>query len=130
MFIRDLLESLGAEKRKQARMKQTQRFAAGVGIAAIAGITTGILIAPKSGKETMDNMKDKANDTVEAIKNFVQQKSDTLKDAATDTAQKVSDAIEDADKKSAGVGKEVKNGYKRFKNDVHKTKQGIIKKLQ
>lgn len=129
MSISDLLETLGKEKRRQARAKESLRFATGMGIAALAGVTTGILIAPKSGKEIVNAMKDKTNSTVETLKNLMHKGSDTVKDAAADTAQKASDVINDAKEKTAGVEKEVKAGYKRIKKDIYKTKQGISRRI-
>ena len=121
MNTKDFFELFG----KQARTKEMQRFAIGVGIAAIAGIITGVLIAPKSRKK----IKDKAISTVEDIGDFVQKKSKTIKDTADDTVQKVSDAIQDMDEKTTGVAKEMKNGYKKIKKDVDQTKQAISQQL-
>lgn len=129
MNVKEILDSFGKNKREQARAEEMQRFAVGVGIAAIAGITTGLLVAPKSGKEMLAEMKSKAIGAMHTISNFIQAQSDALKDAAADTAETVSDAIEDVEGKTAGVVTEMKSGYRKIKNDVDKSNRNISKKL-
>lgn len=62
-----------------------RKFAIGTVIAGIAGYVTGILTAPKSGKETRGDIVDKAED---------------IKDGAEDQLQNVHDELNDLIKKS------------------------------
>jgi hypothetical protein len=45
------------ERRKNERVNATRKFAIGMGFAAVVGVAIGILFAPKSGKETREDIK-------------------------------------------------------------------------
>ena len=77
MILRDLLDLVSKEKRKRERVKAAQKFAVGMGVIAAVGVVSGILFAPKSGKETREDMKKKAVNTVETIKDTVQKEVET-----------------------------------------------------
>jgi len=96
MILRDLLSLASKEKRKKERVKAVQKFAVGMGVAAAVGVATGVLFAPKSGKETRADLKKKAVNTIETIKGTVQKKAETVKDAAAHAAQEVRNVIKDA----------------------------------
>ena len=93
MSLRDLFDLVNKEKRKRNKVKAAQRIAVGVSVAATVGIATGILLAPKSGKETREDMKKKAVETVETIKDTVQKKVDSVKESATQVVQDVNNVI-------------------------------------
>jgi hypothetical protein len=60
MALKDLLDLTGKEKLRKKRTKTVQTIAVGVGAvvaAAAAGVATGILIAPKPGRETREDLK-------------------------------------------------------------------------
>lgn len=128
MNSKNMLDLFSKNKKKHSRAGEIGRFAAGVGIAAIAGIITGILIACKSGKETQADIKNKAISTAETVENFVQEKSNKIKTAVADTARKVSDTIENADDKATIIAKEIEDGYEKIKEDVDKIKKDISRK--
>jgi len=71
------------------------KFAAGTIFGAIIGLAAGILTAPKSGKETRADLKLKAED----MKNKATDVMDDVKDTATKTAEdmknKATDVVED-----------------------------------
>ena len=54
MSMRNLLDLVSKEKIKKERKKAAQKFAVGMGVVATAGVATGILYAPKSGKKTRE----------------------------------------------------------------------------
>jgi hypothetical protein len=59
MVFKGLLNSLNKQNKRRQAMKSAQQIAVGVGVvtlAAASGVATGILLAPKSGKETRDNL--------------------------------------------------------------------------
>ena len=60
MFFNDLLDMVNRKKRDEMRAKTALKFAVGMGIAATIGLAKGILYAPKSGKETRDELKKKS----------------------------------------------------------------------
>lgn len=53
-------------------------------IGSAAGIATGILMAPKSGKETREDIKRKAKENADTIKQKANQAKDTVSDKASD----------------------------------------------
>jgi hypothetical protein len=60
MALKDLLDITGKEKKRKQKVKTAKMIALGVGVAAVtaaAGVATGILIAPKSGKETWEDIR-------------------------------------------------------------------------
>jgi len=60
MGMKNFWEMVTQDKKEQERAVAARQIAIGVGavvIAAAAGVATGILIAPKSGKETWDDLK-------------------------------------------------------------------------
>lgn len=65
MFIKDYLENKKRKERNET--VKTVVLAAGVGIA--AGLTAGVLLAPKSGKETRADIAKKAEKAAEMAKN-------------------------------------------------------------
>ena len=114
MIIKDLIHLVYKEKRKKDRAKVVQNIAVGMGVVAVAGVATGILIAPKSGKELREDMKKKAINTVETLKEKVED---------------VKDKMEDAKEKTEEVNKEIKDGYDEIKKDINETAKNISKKL-
>ncbi|MCM1567698.1 YtxH domain-containing protein [Dehalobacter sp. 4CP] len=71
MIFKDLLLLVNKEKRERERVKAAQKIAVGMGAAVAVGVATGILFAPKSGKETRRNIKNNAINAVESIKDTV-----------------------------------------------------------
>ncbi len=108
------------------------KVVAGAFFGAIAGFVAGILTAPKSGKETREDIKNaslKAKDTAvekaEDARDFVVEKAGEAKDAATKTAQEVkakaSEVVEDATDKAV----ELKG---RTEQAIEGAKKGFAKK--
>jgi len=125
MILRDLLDLVSKEKRRQERVKAAQKFAVGMGVVAAVGVAIGIIFAPKSGKETRADLKQRAINTVETIKDTVQKKSEAVKDSAAHAAQEVSNVIKDVHGKTEGVKKDIKDGYHEITQDIHKTAENI-----
>ncbi len=99
MIIGDLLDLVNKKKREKARVRATLKFVAGMGIAAAAGLARGILFAPKSGKETREELKKKALSTVATIKDTVKKNMETVKDSVTKNVETVKDSAEHLAKK-------------------------------
>jgi gas vesicle protein len=130
MFIKDLMDMTGKEKKKQQRIHNAKTLAAGVGIAAAAGAAAGILLAPKSGKETRADIMNKAEDCVDTTKDMVHKKVETVKDSASHAAHEISDVIKDAQGKKAAVNKDIRNGRHEVARDVHMTSEKVSEDLK
>jgi gas vesicle protein len=105
MTIRHLLEMVNKDKRKKERVKAALEITIGMGIATALGVAIGVLIAPKSGKETREDLKIKVEHTVEAIKDKVHEKSELVKDTASFAAQELGKVIKDVRGKTEDVRK-------------------------
>ncbi|AEV67773.1 YtxH domain-containing protein [Acetivibrio clariflavus] len=91
MKIRDLLENRKRARRKAARKKAAKNIAVGAGVGAAVGLTAGVLLAPKSGKETREELAENVKDVAEKVA-----------DSTKKTARRVSVGT----KKAAGLLKE------------------------
>lgn len=94
MIIRDLLDLVNKEKRRKERAS-TLKCIVGMVVAVTAGVAVGILVAPMSGKETRDVLKEKAENTIGAIKDAVHKKEETVVEPATPTAQQADNDVKD-----------------------------------
>ena len=71
MVLREILETAKVERKKKAKAQVAKKFAIGTSAIAAIGVVTGIFIAPKSGRETRENMKKKVTSAVDTIKETV-----------------------------------------------------------
>lgn len=74
-----------------SNVKYKSAVAAGIVAGSAIGIVTGLLLAPKSGKELRQDISDKA----ENVKDVAQDKAGDIKDEAKDKASKAKDKITD-----------------------------------
>lgn len=68
MSLLQKIENKRAKKLKEERNKKVAIATAGVATGAIVGTISGILIAPKSGKETIQDVKEKTNENINKTK--------------------------------------------------------------
>jgi gas vesicle protein len=110
MTIRHLLDMVNRDKRKKERVKAALEISIGMGIATALGVAIGVLIAPKAGKETREDLKIKAEHTIEAIKHTAHEKAEMVKDSASFAAQELGKVIKDVRGKTEDVKKDIKEG--------------------
>lgn len=122
MSIKDLTDMIGKGSRKKQRAKDAKIMAAGIGAAAVAGVAAGILLAPKAGKETREDIKNKAAEVVDTTKEVVQDKAEHVKEAAVHVAEEIGDVIKEAkNKRSAKAA---------FKKEVNEEVAEVEKKIE
>jgi gas vesicle protein len=80
-----MLKSHKAEKQGWIR-----KFAIGAAITAVAGYLVGVLTAPKSGKETRADIKDKAYETYGAAEKELKHLHTELSDVIDEVSEKIS----------------------------------------
>lgn len=85
---------------KKDSSSTVKKFAIGAFIAALAGYLTGILTAPKSGKETRQDIKDTAQRTVAEAEKQLKRAHTELNDLLDQAKQKTADL-------KAGASKEI-----------------------
>ncbi len=100
MKLKDLLEQ---KKKKQERLRKKEnakKIAAGTATGILAGIAGGLLLAPKSGKETRQDISKAAKDINDTVKNKTIEAKKSVGDKAKDTKenfveakQKISDYL-------------------------------------
>lgn len=125
MNIKNLIALVSKEKRNKERVKAMQKIALGLGVAATAGVTAGIIISPKLSKAKSEDFKKKALDAVETINDTVEKKAEKVKNFTNHAAQKTSNVIEDGYEKSESVKKDIKNGYDEISKDINKVTENI-----
>src|SRR5213080_1086169 len=96
MTLKNEQDNLSKEPEEIEKVKVAQVLVVGMGIVAVvamaaAGVTTGVLIARKSGKKTREHLKKKAVNTVETIKDTIQKNAETVKDSTIHVVDKVKD---------------------------------------
>ncbi len=94
------------------------KFAAGTIFGAIVGLAAGILTAPKSGKETRadlkmkaEDMKNKATDVIEDVKDTATKKAEDIKNKATDVVEDVKDNALDFKERAERAATGAKEGF-------------------
>jgi gas vesicle protein len=65
------VKKVRSSQAKDIRRSRTKNMVIGVGIGSALGVATGILFAPKSGKETRQIIADKTSETVRNFKDNV-----------------------------------------------------------
>ena len=130
MILKDLQDLVNKENKKKERAMAVQKFVIGMGVVAALGVATGILFALKSGKETRQDLKNKAANTVETFKDTVQKKAEFVNDSAVHAAHEISNVIKDFHGKTTGVKREINEGYHDIAEDIHKTAENISNELK
>lgn len=107
MSLADILK----KNDKRAKRKNTAKVAAGIGLGAIAGAVAGTLLAPKSGKETRDDIvkgtmdtfekaKSTVNEAKEKISRNIEERKDIFGDSADQSA--ASEDLKESEETEAG----------------------------
>lgn len=95
MRLKDIINVAKNEKSKKQKANETKKLAAGITIGAILGTAAGIFVAPKSGKETLLDLKEKSEKALEAVNEKVKTIKDTANKTSGDIKEEMSEKIED-----------------------------------
>ena len=82
--------------KRQARKERGTGIAAGVAAGALIGAAAGILLAPKSGKETRADIKEKTGEVASVVKEKGGEVASTVKEKTVEYAGVVKDKAKDA----------------------------------
>ena len=93
MNLSRLIEQKRREKAIQAKKKTAKTLATGATLGVIAGALSGLLLAPKSGKETMNDLKDATKDAHKKFKNKANIASTNCKNNILDAKSKIKDYL-------------------------------------
>jgi len=106
MIFKDIQDWVSKDKRKKERAKAVHKIVVGTSIVAsvaLAGVATGILIAPKSGKTIREDIKKKALKTVETIKDTVCKTAETVKNTVDHAAQETENVIKEVHEEAEDI---------------------------
>jgi len=107
MFIQDLIEQKMRRVRAQEAKRTARDIAIGLGIGATLGAAAGILLAPKSGKETREDIAAGAKEVIDQVKDQVEEVGKVLKKEMND--EELSKDIKAVTKKVEAKAKDVKS---------------------
>ncbi len=130
MIIREMFEMIGKEKRRKQRIQNAKTLAIGISAAAAAGLAAGILFAPKSGKETRNDIKEKTKEVVENTKEAVTKNAKAMKESAAEAVQGISNVLKDAHEKKTAVDEDLKEGGREAAKVIHETSEKIAEDLK
>ncbi|HSX06903.1 MAG TPA: YtxH domain-containing protein [Candidatus Saccharimonadia bacterium] len=75
--------------RQEKKQQLAKKFALGALLSALAGYLTGLLTAPKSGKETRQTIKDKAAETYNAAEKELKKLHTELNDVISEVSDRI-----------------------------------------
>lgn len=81
MSILDLIEKGKKSREKKARVKTIKNNAIGAAIGVTVGAAAGVLLAPKSGKETREEIAATAKELPDKAKEFVEKAQEKIEEA-------------------------------------------------
>lgn len=79
--------------KKQARRERGTGLAAGIAAGAVIGAAVGMLFAPKAGKETRADIKEKTCDVASTVKDRTVEYAGVVRDKTKDAYQTVKDKL-------------------------------------
>src|SRR5207249_9548047 len=78
-------------------MEDRSEFLAGLIVGAMIGLGLGIMLAPRPGQETRDQLKEKAQEVTERLKSTAAGVGGRVRESAGDVASKVREKMEKDD---------------------------------
>ncbi|MDU3406444.1 YtxH domain-containing protein [Clostridium sp.] len=94
MNLSKLIEQKKKEKAKKEKAKVAKNLALGATIGVAAGLASGLLFAPKSGKDTRQSLKKTANDLNNTIKSKAIDVTEDAKSNFSDAKSKIAKYLE------------------------------------
>jgi len=86
------VKKVRSSRAKDMRRNRTKNMVIGVGIGSALGVATGILFAPKSGKETRQIIADRTSETINNFKDNVAATKAKISASATEKGSRLREA--------------------------------------
>ena len=86
------VKKVRSARAKDMRRNRTKNMVIGVGIGSALGVATGILLAPKSGKETRQIIADRTSETIKNFKDNVAATKAKISASATEKGSRLREA--------------------------------------
>ena len=93
MSLLKIIEQKKKEKELAKKKKNAKNLAISAAIGVATGAVSGILLAPKSGKETRDDIKRTSSDINHTVKEKVSTAKGNLKEKSTEAHSKIKDYL-------------------------------------
>lgn len=84
MTIKDILDKAGKSKKKSDPRKTAKNIAISASIGSLIGLAAGILFAPKSGKQTREQLSKNAKNAAETLKKNIAKAKEKMQKAETE----------------------------------------------
>lgn len=94
MSILELIKKRNITCQKKAREKAFKNVAIGAAVGAAVGATAGVLLAPKSGKETRDDLVRATNGLPEKAKEIIEKTKEKVEEVKGKLKEKQTKSIE------------------------------------
>ena len=88
MLLKDLLERNKREREKAAKRKAAKNVAIGAGVGTVLGLAAGLLFAPKSGKETRQDIAENAKKAADKVSKGTKKVVENVKHSMEDVKGK------------------------------------------
>ena len=105
-------------------MAQGKKFGFGIILAAAAGVLTGLLTAPKSGKETREDIKKKAGEVKGSAERKLKDAHKELDKVSAEAKSKAKELTGKAKDEMDGLGQKAEDLKVRVKNAITSIKSG------
>ena len=125
MNIDELKNLLNKKIRKKKMIKASTNFVLVTVVITAVGAGVGLFIASKFGKNIKRN-----KDSVEILKDAIQENIETIKDSVDETAQAVNNVIEELHENTDDISEDVNNGYVEIKHDINENVKNIYKHIE
>lgn len=141
MSIKDYFIARQREIDRKRKLDTASKVGVGLTIGTLVGSAVGVLFAPKSGKETREDLKDVAEKSVETIKTKTNELGDTVQQTYTEAVNKFNKfseekltqlklAKDDAEEKVEEVKEDVKDKALDAKANVAEGVDKAAKKVE
>jgi gas vesicle protein len=120
MLLKEYLDKKKKEKIKQEKKRIIKKVAIGTFSGVAAGILGGILAAPKSGKETREDIKNKSIDVKNSTSAKVSEIKENIDTKTLDARQKIKGKAEEIKSKAQEAKIMVAEATEKFKNKKNK----------
>lgn len=119
-----------SNKMRKSKMNGISKVAIGLGVLGVVSIGTGILLAPQAGKETRNELRKKAANTVGQIKYAVKKTTANTKDSLNFISKEAQEAVGATFDKTDDVKKVIKHGYHDIVHDFRDTTRKVSNEMK
>ena len=89
MKLNKVIEEKRKQKERARKIESTKKFAVGTAIGTAIGAAAGVLLAPKSGKETRDDIANKSKEVGETVKKSAAEQIEATKEWSAKVKKKI-----------------------------------------